>query len=344
MSIINKTIQPFKANAYLNGNFVEVSNETMKGKWSVIIFMPAAFTFICPTEVEDAADNYAEFQKLGAEVYIVTTDTQFAHKIWHDTSPAVGKAKFPLVGDPTHQLTSMFDVHIDEEGLALRGTFILNPDGVVKTMEVHDNAIARDVKETLRKLQGGPVRGEEPERSLPGQVERRRGHADAVVRPRRQDLIDRPRSTRPDDRREGETDHARRQRQSTAARLPRPAAAPRRAGRLARRQRRGRRDARAARRDRRAERAGQRAPRRPTPSAAPRSRSRGPAPTPASPSRRFRWATSSPRWCWRCCRPAAIRPRSTDEVIEQIQALDGDYRLRDVWLSPATTARTSCRR
>jgi peroxiredoxin len=152
MSLINTQVQAFKTQAFNNGKFVEVSNETLKGKWSVLIFMPAAFTFNCPTEVEDAADNYAEFQKANAEVYIVTTDTHFSHKVWHETSPAVGKAQFPLVGDPTHQLTRAFGVHIDEEGLALRGTFIINPEGVIKTLEVHDNAIARDVKETLRKL------------------------------------------------------------------------------------------------------------------------------------------------------------------------------------------------
>ncbi len=152
MSLINTTVKPFKAQAFLNGKFIEVTDQTLKGKWSVVIFMPAAFTFNCPTEVEDAATHYAEFQKVGAEIYIVTTDTQFSHKVWHETSPAVGKAKFPLVGDPTHQLTRAFDVHIDEEGLALRGTFIINPDGVIKTLEIHDNAIARDVAETLRKL------------------------------------------------------------------------------------------------------------------------------------------------------------------------------------------------
>ena len=152
MSLINTEIKPFKANAFHNGKFIEVSDATLKGKWSVIVFMPAAFTFNCPTEVEDAADNYAEFEKMGAEVYIVTTDTHFSHKVWHETSPAVGKARFPLVGDPTHQLTRAFGVHIEEEGLALRGTFVINPNGVVKTAEVHDNAIARDMKETVRKL------------------------------------------------------------------------------------------------------------------------------------------------------------------------------------------------
>jgi len=152
MSIINKEVQPFKAQAFHNGKFIEVTEDTWKGKWSVVIFMPAAFTFNCPTEVEDAADSYAEFQAAGAEVYIVTTDTHFAHKVWHETSPKVGKAKFPLVGDPNHQLSEQFDVLIPLEGLALRGTFIINPEGVVKTAEIHDNSIARDVAETLRKL------------------------------------------------------------------------------------------------------------------------------------------------------------------------------------------------
>lgn len=165
MSLINTYVQPFKTQAFQQGKFIEVSDKNLQGKWSVVIFMPAAFTFNCPTEVEDAADNYAEFQKAGAEVYIVTTDTHFSHKVWHETSPAVGKAEFPLVGDPTHTLTHMFGVHIPEEGLALRGTFIINPEGQIKTAEIHDNAIARDVKETLRKLKAAQFVA-----SHPGQV------------------------------------------------------------------------------------------------------------------------------------------------------------------------------
>ncbi|MEN9775409.1 MAG: peroxiredoxin, partial [Pseudomonadota bacterium] len=126
---------------------------------------PAAFTFNCPTEIEDAADHYEAFRQAGAEVYIVTTDTHFSHKVWHETSPAVGKARFPLVGDPAHRLTRAFGVHIEEEGLALRGTFVIDPQGVIKTAEVHDNAIARDVKETLRKLKAAQFVA-----SHPGQV------------------------------------------------------------------------------------------------------------------------------------------------------------------------------
>jgi NADH-dependent peroxiredoxin subunit C len=167
MSIINTQIPAFKANAFHNGKFVEITDQSIKGKWNVFIFMPAAFTFNCPTEVEDAADNYHMFQSLGAEVYIVTTDTHFAHKVWHETSPAVKKAKFPLVGDPTHALSRAFDVLIAEEGLALRGTFVVNPDGVVKTAEVHDNSIARDVKETLRKLQAAQYVAKNPGQVCP---------------------------------------------------------------------------------------------------------------------------------------------------------------------------------
>lgn len=162
MSLINTQVQPFKANAYKNGQFIEVTDKDLQGKWSVLIFMPAAFTFNCPTEIEDAANNYAEFQKAGAEVYIVTTDTHFSHKVWHETSPAVGKAQFPLIGDPTHQLTRAFDVHIEEEGLALRGTFLINPEGVIKTVEIHSNEIARDVSETLRKLKAAQYTAAHP--------------------------------------------------------------------------------------------------------------------------------------------------------------------------------------
>ena len=165
--LINSKVPAFKANAYKNGAFITVSDADLKGKWSVLIFMPAAFTFNCPTEIEDAADNYAAFQAAGAEVYIVTTDTHFSHKVWHETSAAVGKAKFPLVGDPTHALTNAFGVHIAEEGLALRGTFIVNPDGVIKTMEVHSNEIARDVSETLRKLKAAQYTAAHPGQVCP---------------------------------------------------------------------------------------------------------------------------------------------------------------------------------
>ena len=170
-SLINTPVQPFKTTAFVNrggkGEFIEVSDQSLKGKWSVLIFMPAAFTFNCPTEIEDAADNYSAFKDAGAEVYIVTTDTHFSHKVWHETSDAVRKAKFPLVGDPTHTLTNAFGVHIAEEGLALRGTFIINPEGQIKTAEIHSNEIARDVSETLRKLKAAQYTAANPGQVCP---------------------------------------------------------------------------------------------------------------------------------------------------------------------------------
>ena len=152
MSLINTSVKPFKATAFHNGKFVDVSDASLKGKWSVVVFYPADFTFVCPTELEDLADNYAEFKKLGVEVYGVSTDTHFAHKAWHDTSEAIKKVQYPLVGDPTGALTRNFEVMIEEEGLALRGTFVINPEGQIKLCEIHDNGIGRDARELLRKV------------------------------------------------------------------------------------------------------------------------------------------------------------------------------------------------
>jgi peroxiredoxin (alkyl hydroperoxide reductase subunit C) len=152
MSLINTQIKPFSATAYQNGKFIPVTDETMKGKWSVVVFYPADFTFVCPTELEDLADNYDEFKKLGVEVYGVSTDSHFAHKAWHDTSPAIGKVQYPLIGDPTTTLSRNFDVLIEEEGMALRGTFVINPEGQIKLCEIHDNGIGRDASELLRKV------------------------------------------------------------------------------------------------------------------------------------------------------------------------------------------------
>ena len=153
MSLINTQVKPFKATAFHDGKFVQVSEEHFHGRWSVVFFYPADFTFVCPTELGDLADHYAEFQKLGVEIYAVSTDTHFTHKAWHDTSDTIAKVKYPLIGDPTGTLTRNFDVMIEEEGLALRGTFVVDPQGKIKLCEIHDNGIGRDAKELLRKVQ-----------------------------------------------------------------------------------------------------------------------------------------------------------------------------------------------
>jgi NADH-dependent peroxiredoxin subunit C len=152
MSLINTQIKPFKATAYHDGKFIDVSNETVRGRWSVFVFYPADFTFVCPTELEDLANHYQAFQQLGVDIYGISTDTHFAHKAWHDTSEAIKKVKYPLVGDPTATLARNFDVLIEDQGLALRGTFVINPEGQIKLFEVHDNGIGRNAEELLRKV------------------------------------------------------------------------------------------------------------------------------------------------------------------------------------------------
>jgi len=153
MSLINTEIKPFATTAYHDGKFVPVTSDDLKGKWSVVFFYPADFTFVCPTELGDLADNYAEFQKLGVEIYSVSTDTHFTHKAWHDASDTIKKIGYPMLGDPTGAITRNFEVMIEEEGLAYRGTFLINPEGQIKLCEIHDNGIGRDAKELLRKVQ-----------------------------------------------------------------------------------------------------------------------------------------------------------------------------------------------
>ena len=153
MSLINTEIKPFKATAYSNGKFVPVTDADLKGKWSVVFFYPADFTFVCPTELGDLADVDPEVQTLGDECYSVSTDTHVTHKAWHDASDTIKKINYPMIGDPTGAITRNFDVMIEEEGLALRGTFVINPEGVIKVAEIHDLGIGRDAKELLRKVQ-----------------------------------------------------------------------------------------------------------------------------------------------------------------------------------------------
>jgi peroxiredoxin (alkyl hydroperoxide reductase subunit C) len=152
MSIINTHIPEFKTEAFVDGDFKTITSDDVKGKWGVFMFYPADFTFVCPTEIEDMAEHYSQFKELGVEIYSVSTDTHFSHKAWHDSSPAIGKVKFPMLGDATGKITRGFDVMIEEEGLALRGTFLVDPDGIIKVAEIHDLGIGRSAKDMLRKV------------------------------------------------------------------------------------------------------------------------------------------------------------------------------------------------
>lgn len=152
MSLINSSILPFKATAYQNGKFIEVTDQSLRGKWSVVFFYPADFTFVCPTELEDLANQHAEFARLGVEIYSVSTDTHFCHKAWHDTSPAIGKIQYAMVADPTLTISRNFGVLIEEAGLADRGTFVVDPEGCIQIVEITAGGIGRDATELLRKI------------------------------------------------------------------------------------------------------------------------------------------------------------------------------------------------
>ncbi|HDZ45815.1 hypothetical protein LCGC14_0191130 [marine sediment metagenome] len=152
MSLINTEVKPFKATAFVNGEFVDVTEADMKGQWSIFFFYPADFTFVCPTELGDLADNYAEFKKLGVEIYSVSTDTHFTHKAWHDSSETIGKLQYPMIADPTLRISRNFEVLIEEVGLAERGTFVVDPDGKIQIVEINAGNIGRNAEELLRKV------------------------------------------------------------------------------------------------------------------------------------------------------------------------------------------------
>lgn len=152
MTMINKEIPEFTVEAFHNGEFKTITSEDVKGKWSIFLFYPADFTFVCPTELEDMAKIYSDLQALNVEVYSVSTDTHFVHAAWHQHSDAIGKINYPMLADPTGKLTRGFDIMIEEAGQALRGTFLANPDGIVKVEEVHDLGIGRSAKDMLRKV------------------------------------------------------------------------------------------------------------------------------------------------------------------------------------------------
>ncbi|NVK18863.1 MAG: alkyl hydroperoxide reductase subunit C [Methylocystaceae bacterium] len=165
MALINTEIKPFSATAFKDGEFIEVTDESVKGKWAVFFFYPADFTFVCPTELGDLADLHEEFAKRDVEIYSVSTDTHFSHKAWHDSSETIGKIKYTMIGDPTGQLTNNFDVMRPGVGLADRGTFLVDPDGIIQAMEITAEGIGRDAENLLNK-----VKAAQYVRNNPGEV------------------------------------------------------------------------------------------------------------------------------------------------------------------------------
>ena len=165
MTLVNTEIKPFTTTAFHDGEFVTVSTDHLKGKWSVFFFYPADFTFVCPTELGDLADNYDDFKRLGVEIYSVSTDTHFAHKAWHDASDTISKIRYPMLADPPGEITRNFEVMREGEGVAARGTFLVDPDGVIQLAEVTAEGIGRNAVELLRK-----TRAAQYVRDHPGEV------------------------------------------------------------------------------------------------------------------------------------------------------------------------------
>ena len=165
MPVINSKLKPFQTTAFHNGEFIDVSDKDVEGKWAIFFFYPADFTFVCPTELGDLADYYGELQGMGVEVYSVSTDTHFTHKAWHDTSETIGKIRYPMLGDPTGDISRNFDVLREGQGLADRGTFLIDPDGVIQFCEITAEGIGRNAAELMRK-----VKAAQYVRSHPGEV------------------------------------------------------------------------------------------------------------------------------------------------------------------------------
>ncbi len=153
MSLNGKQVTDFSVKAYQNGEFIDVTQEDLKGKWSVLFFYPADFTFVCPTELADLQDKYEDFKKIGCEIYSVSCDTHFVHKAWHESSDRIGKVEYPMIGDPTGVLSKDLDVYIEEAGQTERGTFVINPEGKVVLYEVSAGNIGRNADELFRKVQ-----------------------------------------------------------------------------------------------------------------------------------------------------------------------------------------------
>ena len=167
MSLINKEVNDFKVQAYVGKDFKEVSKKDILGKWSVFFFYPADFTFVCPTELEDLANKYEEFKKIGCEIYSVSCDTHFVHKAWHDASDTIKKIQYPMLADPTGALARDFDVMIEADGLAERGSFIVNPEGRIVAYEAIAGNVGRNADELLRRVQASQFVAEHGDQVCP---------------------------------------------------------------------------------------------------------------------------------------------------------------------------------
>ncbi len=135
---VGESIPKFELDVFVVDNIKKIKFSDLRGKWLILIFYPADFTCVCPTELEQASELYGDFKNLGTEIMSLSTDTAYSHKAWHSMSKAVGKVKLSMFSDPSGKVCRMFGTYIEDEGLSLRATFIVNPDGKVMSLEMHD--------------------------------------------------------------------------------------------------------------------------------------------------------------------------------------------------------------
>lgn len=167
MSLVGKKIGEFSVQAYHDLDFKTITEKDFLGKWSILVFYPADFSFVCPTELEDLQEQYATLQSLGAEVYSASTDTHFVHAAWHMDSPKIGKIEYPMLADPNWKLARLFDVLDEEAGLAQRGTFIIDPDGVIQAVEITADGIGRNASQLVNKVKAAQFIRQHPDQVCP---------------------------------------------------------------------------------------------------------------------------------------------------------------------------------
>ena len=168
---IGKPAPEFELEAFQDGEIKKVKLSDYKGKWVTLVFYPADFTFVCPTELGELAKMYPQFKEKNIEILSASTDTVFVHKAWFDSSETIKEIKYPMLADPTGNLSRDYGVYIKEEGLALRGTFIIDPEGILKSIEVNDNSIGRNAKELFRKVQAAQFVAEHGDQVCPASWE-----------------------------------------------------------------------------------------------------------------------------------------------------------------------------
>jgi len=167
MLTIGQKLPDFELEAYQQDSIKNIKLSAYLGHWLILLFYPADFTFVCPTELAEAAHYYPQFQKEDAEICSLSTDSVWVHKAWHDQSPLIKNITFPMLADPTGNFCKECGTYLSKEGISLRATFILDPDGLLKAFEMHDNSIGRSSAEILRKLQAARFTRDHPGAACP---------------------------------------------------------------------------------------------------------------------------------------------------------------------------------